>query len=277
VFSQGRFNEKQIDDKEPDPPLPIIYFTSRFRFYSASFVYSGVYTAFYCAFILVGSIPALQPALKDLFGALDTSKLAASGTSGTDAAAPQIGTPAWAAMVIMVVAPTVPWVQNYEKTLRLWLRDFSSIPFKARQLADDIVHALLSASVQARAAERTSEDALAGTFERLERLQVALASGGQRSSAAYKRFFSENADILENTVEKFRSIQKEYEAIRLVRAMPGIKQEAEQLEIKAADVGATQSEFTAYRKQMTDLLHRYARLLICSLFYVEVEEYYVRG
>ncbi len=205
AFSQGRFSEKQGDEEETDPPLPNRYFTSRFRYYSSAALYSGVFVAIYCALIVVGSIPALQDDIKDIFGSL-----AGSAARSED----EVGTPAWAAMLIMVVAPTIPWVKRHEAALRLWLQEFSDIPFKARQLADEAIRTLLASMNAAGGLDAADEPALFELFARLEQLQARLgATGRPKPDQGYKRFFKEHGELLAKTKGKIKSMRAEFETL----------------------------------------------------------------
>ena len=73
AFAQGRFSEKHVDADNIDPPLPARYFTSRFRYVSASLVFSGCYVLCYVGLIVAGSFPGFQEFLKPLFGTVGAS------------------------------------------------------------------------------------------------------------------------------------------------------------------------------------------------------------
>ncbi len=263
AFSQGRFSEKQGDEEETDPPLPNRYFTSRFRYYSSAALYSGVFVAIYCALIVVGSVPALQDDIKVIFGSL-------AGTAPDGNL--EIGTPAWAAMLIMVIAPTIPWVKRHEAGLRLWLQEFSDIPFKARQLADEAMRTLLASMNAAGGLDTADEPVLFELFARLEQLQNRLAATGRpKLDQGYKRFFKEHAELLAKTKAKIKSMRAEFEALRDA-ARPARAQRRQ----RQADAIAEHAEPAAFREALVLLVKRYARLLICAALWIEGEEYNLR-
>ncbi len=264
AFSQGRFSEKQGDEEETDPPLPNRYFTSRFRYYSSAALYSGVFVAIYCALIVVGSIPALQDDIKDIFGSL-----AGSAARSED----EVGTPAWAAMLIMVVAPTIPWVKRHEAALRLWLQEFSDIPFKARQLADEAIRTLLASMNAAGGLDAADEPALFELFARLEQLQARLgATGRPKPDQGYKRFFKEHGELLAKTKGKIKSMRAEFETLREAARRP-TRAHRRQRPVEAI---AECAEPAAFREGLVLLVKRYARLLICAALWIEGEEYNLR-
>ena len=263
AFSQGRFSEKQGDEEETDPPLPNRYFTSRFRYYSSAALYSGIFAAIYCVLIVVGSVPAFQDDLKVIFGSL-----AGSAPSG-DA---EIGTPAWAAMLIMVIAPAVPWVKKHEAALRLWLQEFSDIPFKARQLADETLRTLLDSMNTSVRLDDADEPALFDVFARLELLQNTLGTTGRpKLDQGYRRFFKEHAELLTKTKSKIRSMRAEFETQR-----DAGKPARANRRHRPAGSNAERAEPAAHREQLVLLVKRYARLLICAALWIEGEEYNLR-
>ncbi len=252
AFSQGRFSEKQIDIENIDPPLPARYFTSRFRYQSSALVFSGTYVMLYVILIVGGSLPVFQDILKPLFGTVP-------GTSTTNTG--PIGSPAWAAMVLMVVAPTIPSVRHIERGFRLWLQEFSDSPFKARGLAEEIIDALLI-SVDARPGlESAPDEALLAVFNQLEVLRAELtASGRNKHDQRYREFFVEQSEIVSRTVDEFHSLSGEMPPRRRPRAH---------------DVPVPASS-PVRRTHMTILVRRLARLTACALLYAESEEYAVR-
>lgn len=264
AFSQGRFSEKQGDEEETDPPLPNRYFTSRYRYYSSAALYSGVFVGIYCALIVIGSVPALQDDLKQLFG---------SFTGSTSIGDEDIGTPAWAAMLVMVIAPTIPWIKKQEAALRLWLQEFSDIPFKARQLADETLRTLLASMEIADSIDDAAEPALFELHARLEQLQTRLcATGRPKSDQNYKRFFKEHAELLAKTKNKIKSMRAEFDALQAA----GKPARAHRRAKHAAEGNGDKAEPMAYREQLLVLVKRYARLLACAALWIEGEEYNVR-
>jgi hypothetical protein len=266
AFSQGRFSEKQIDIENIDPPLPARYFTSRFRYISSALVFAGAYVILYICLIIVGSLPAFQDVLKPLFGSL-------AGAPRGDAPSAQnadIGTPAWAAMLIMVVAPTVPRIRRIEQSFRFWLQEFSDTPFKARELADEIIQSLLASLGPPLRLEDALEPELVAVFDRLEELRQKLtASGRSKRDQNYREFFSEQGEILSQTLNQFRIIQGELVALRKGgrRARPSIQSDAQVPSLSAPP---------SHRTQMVTLVRRLGRLIACALLYAESEEFAVR-
>ncbi len=261
VFSQGRFSEKQIDDENIDPPLPARCFTTRFRYYSSALVFAGVYVALFVCLIIIGSIPAFQDILKPVFGSLnDVPVDVASGKQN-------IGTPAWAAMIIMVIAPTVPWINRSERLLRLWLQEFSDTPFKARGLADEIIQNLLVSAGAPPNLDHASEEKLVALFGRLEELRHQLTCSGRwRRDQSYRDFYAQNGELVARTTDRFRALEWEIatEAHRNNRSS------------NTHHRRTWSAAAHPYRTQMATLVQRLSRLLACALLYSETEEYAVR-
>ena len=260
AFSQGRFSEKQLDHEELDPPLPARSFTSRFRYHSAASLYMGAFVALYCALVVVGSMPGLQGVLKDLFGsfkAVDGAALTDDGGSG----ALEIGTPAWAAMVLMVLAPTIPWLRRTELSFRLWLQDFSNIPFKARELGEDILAALAKFHGEPEGIDRASPRELTHVFEGLRKVREHLSQAGRsRRSEKYRSTFLEHDELLKRTERRFSFVVGE------LRQIPARAR-------GAAEDGPPDAP-TA--QELRVLTRRYSRLLACILLQIEAEEFYAR-
>ncbi|MCI0430344.1 MAG: hypothetical protein L0210_07370, partial [Rhodospirillales bacterium] len=129
MFSLARFNERQRDEEEIDPPIPTRAFTTRFRYQLAALTYAGCYSLGYGGLIILGSFPFSQDILIGLIGAIKDQK---------------IGTPAWAAMAVTAVLPFFGPFQRFDTGLRVRLQDFASIPLKARRLANEIVSGITS-------------------------------------------------------------------------------------------------------------------------------------
>jgi hypothetical protein len=262
VFSQGRFSEKQIDDENIDPPLPARCFTTRFRYYSSALVFAGVYVALFVCLIIIGSIPAFQDILKPLFGSLHDVPADVAGGGKQN-----IGTPAWAAMIVMVIAPTVPWINRSERLLRLWLQEFSDTPFKARGLADEIIQNLLVSTGAPPNLDHASEENLVALFGRLEELRHQLTSSGRwRRDQSYRDFYAQNGELLARTTDRFRALEWEIgtQANRKTRSSNNHHRRT------------WSAAAHPYRTQMATLVQRLGRLLACALLYSEIEEYAVR-
>lgn len=201
AFALGRFNERYIDEKNIDPPLPARYFTSRYRYYSAACIFSSAYVFFYVFLIVLFSFQFLQVVWISLFPSVPDST---------------IGTPAWAAMVLTVVAPTVPVVVRVESAIRSWLQEFSDTPYKARDLAEEFVDTLLKSDRTSTRIEDASVPTLVAVFDELEGLQTYLTTGGHRiAGQRYKTFFAENSDVLNSTIEQFRKSSMKLQVPRI--------------------------------------------------------------
>jgi hypothetical protein len=262
AFALGRFSEKQFDEENIDPPLPSRYFTSRFRYYSSSFVFAGVYAFLYVSLILLGSIPVFQGFLKTFFGS--------ASSMGASQPNVEIGTPAWAAMVIVVIAPAWPLLRQVETSVRHWLQEFSDTPFKARELAEEIIQAMLSSQGTPSRLEQASQSALIDVFDRLEELRRELtASGRIKRDQGYRAFFSENGEILTRTIDQFRAIQAELAALSRINlsARPSGQDQP--------PIGSPSPPLTHHAQSIV-LVRRLARLIACSLLFVESQEYSVR-
>jgi hypothetical protein len=263
AFAQGRFSEKHVDADNIDPPLPARYFTSRFRYVSASLVFSGCYVLCYVGLIVAGSFPGFQEFLKPLFGTVGAS-------AGGQSQAHQIGTPAWAAMALMVIAPTVPWIRRVEGSFRQWLQDFSDTPFKARQLAEEIIESLLSSVGTGRELERATDNELVTVFRQLESLRHSLtASGRTKRGQRHRDFYVEHADVVTGTINLFQSIETEINSSAKAARRPRAAATRQ-----AADPAEPLNP--GKRSQMINLIRRLARLIACALLYAESEEVSVR-
>ena len=130
IFARERFGRSEVDVDAPDLPVPIRSFTTRFRYNFAAFVYGGLYSLVYVALILIGAFPQAQDIMKQWFGAIGIDKDL------------QIATPIGAAMVATSVIPSLPFARNWDISVRTTLREFASIPLKARYIADLVLDSL---------------------------------------------------------------------------------------------------------------------------------------
>jgi hypothetical protein len=223
-FSLGRFNERKHDDSEIDPPVLTRSFTTRFRYYLAAATYTATYWAIYLMLIVVGSIPFFQEYLIQLIGTIE----------GKD-----IGTPAWAAMVITAVVPAIPRLRGLDHWLRETLQEFASIPLKARRLAEEIVSGLISAGMDG--ADRYDE--LRDQINRLTTLPKL------RKQRAYAQFFAQYKSIREN-------LDRQHDAL-----------------LSVADSEDKAGRSSALWNGLTD---RLARLIACSVLQTESDEFAAR-
>jgi hypothetical protein len=223
-FSLGRFNERQHDDSEIDPPVLTRSYTTRFRYYLAAATYTATYWTIYLMLIVVGSIPFFQEYLIQLIGTIE----------GKD-----IGTPAWAAMVITAVVPAIPRLRGLDHWLRETLQEFASIPLKARRLAEEIVSGLISAGMDG--ADRYDE--LRDQINRLTTLPKL------KKQQAYARFFAQYKSIREN-------LDRQREAL-----------------LAMADSEDKAGRDSALWNGLAD---RLARLIACSVLHTESDEYAAR-
>ena len=66
MFSLTRFNERQRDEEEIDPPIPTRAFTTRFRYQLAALTYAGCYSLGYGGLIILGGFQFSQAILINL-------------------------------------------------------------------------------------------------------------------------------------------------------------------------------------------------------------------
>jgi hypothetical protein len=178
MFSLARFNERQRDEEEIDPPIPARAFTTRFRYQLAALTYAGCYALGYGALIILGSFPFSQDILIGLIGAIKDQK---------------IGSPAWAAMAVTTILPFLGPFQRLDSALRVRLQDFASIPLKARRLANEIV-------VGVRTSHNNVPDSefYAVLIDCIARLKGSPRLSAQR---AYIRFFGSYQYVLDNLAQ----------------------------------------------------------------------------
>jgi hypothetical protein len=191
IFACGRFNERQMDIRELDPPVLVRAFTTRFRYSIAAFAYAGVYAAIYVLLISIGAIPEFQQYLKEWIG-----------TVGDEA----IGTPAWAALATTALLPAIPVFRRMDEQLRLFLYDFASIPLKARNLAQEVVSGVHQKS---RAAGR---DGAAATYETMREAIRMLSTFNRRAARGYMRFFHDNVLLEEELHNRFERLRSQADA-----------------------------------------------------------------
>lgn len=243
AFAMGRFDEKQHDQMELDPPFPNRCFTSRFRYLSTALIYALIYLCLYSILVIAGSIPYLQGLLTQLFGSVDTET--------------QIGTPAWAAMVVMVIAPTIARIKKADSRLRGWLLRFASIPYKARQLAEEIILAIRQNPKDC-SSEITTVEAIALYQELLKLSKKLTGHGGGRTNESYNEFFSTYDPIITTVYDRFETVKGEYESF-------------------CQNGGAEKAaQHASFHRQFVGLLRRHARIIACAVLQSEADEYHAR-
>lgn len=237
LFAIGRFNETRKDLEGLDPPIFVRNFTTKFRYNFAALTYAGLFAIFYMALICVGSIPELQDFLKDSIGSVPGMR-SAPGMEQLE-----VGTPSWAALAITAALPTFPPIARLDQRLREALRNFASIPGKAQSIADEMI-------AEIRAKPQPS-DWGQEIYDRLEEMLKTLrALRRLRAAESYREFFAKNEAMLELIRQKAASL-----------AVPG-------------EVSVDQEQF--YKTEWKRTSKRLARLIVCALLTVEVDEYSVR-
>lgn len=232
IFSFTRFNERQIDEEELDPPIQIASFTTRFRFKLAMLSYGGVWLVIYGVLIVLGGIPSVSEILKQWIGV-------AQGATGDEA---KIGTPAWASLAVTAILPGLPYVRGADERLRSFLRDFASIPTKVRRTADELV-----AGVRSLVKEASVGQNLVSSYELLQQFVERLRDTQQRRfGRTYSDFFARNRTVLENLNRRFEEIAGDR-----LKANGSIDQSAPLLEA---------------------LSKRIARFVVCAVLSVEPDE-----
>lgn len=248
LFASGRFNEKQQDDLEFDPPFPNRCFTTQFRYMSTALIYALFHVAVYGGLVLAGSIPNFQGVLKELFG--EVGKVATNET---------IGTPAWAAMVVMVVAPTISWVKRVDARLRKWLLGFANIPVKARRIGDEIIVAIRPpvAGVPFVNLSKRPIDELISLFDDLGNLRTWL-SDSNGTPTRVGEFLAGQTSIVKALDVQFENVRESYEAF------------------SAKIAGQPSPQVESFRRQFSSLVRRHARLIACSVLYTKSDEFSAR-
>lgn len=253
LYSLSRFNEKYHGEEEVDPPLPNRCFTTRFRFYSTWLVYCLFFLIAYSLLIVFGSIPRFQDLLKELVGSV------AQHGGGSET----IGSPAWAAMVVMVVAPALKPVHLVDFNLRRWLLRFASIPMKVRSLADELVMCYASSANPAEAGDdvwQLSDESLWAADAALEALKQQLKSDHNPKADRYRAFFNEHDGVVTGIEQKAQILKARRDD---VVALPAAE----------AESGVATSML---HEQLAAQVMRHARFLCCAVLNVEAGEYEAR-
>ena len=243
IFARERFGRSEVEVDEPDLPVPVRSFTTRFRYNFAAFVYGGLYSLIYVALIFLGAFPQAQEIVKQWFGAV-----------GVDDKF-QIATPIGAAMVAMSVIPSLPFARKWDIGVRATLREFASIPLKARYIADLLVDRLAKTVGLARAFGGEPGMPLKDLTEKKIRLYEKITdcirllqrSNRLRAARQYDLYFS-----------KYRNIEE-----GLDDAIAAIKSDAE-----------APSECSSFVVDQLDVMNRkLSRYLVSALLVVETDEY----
>jgi hypothetical protein len=243
IFARERFGQTQLEADELELPVPVRSFTTRFRYNFAAFVYGGLYSAIYGALICLGAFPNVQDVIKQWFGTIGIEQKI------------QIGTPIGAAMLTISVLPSIPFVRNWDNGVRSTLREFASIPLKARYIADLIVDHVartigLSAAYDGdptKAPEELVRRKLQ-IFDRLKEMIRKLQNGNRlRAARQYDLYFS-----------KFRNIEESIDdSVSKIRS----------------DIGSAPGSWTFLIDQVDSMNRRMSRYLVSALLIVETDEY----
>ena len=244
IFARERFGQRQSGiDEELLLPIPMRTFTTRFRYNFAAFVYGGISSTTYVALVCLGAFPELQELIKTWFGAVGV---------GVDIGDHTIATPLGAAVVVTSVLPSIPFVRNLDGDLRATLRDFASIPLKAKFMAglliDRLEKEVESAGGGTAQTGHAAIDAKLALFEGLKSKVHDLQHLTRlRAARSYIAFFSKYLKIQDQIEKSVESIQKE---LRSAKAS---------------------SEFL--NEQIEDANERMAQFIVCGILAVEADEY----
>lgn len=243
IFARERFGRSEADVDELDLPVPVRSFTTRFRYNFAAFVYGGLYSLTYVALLLLSAFPQAQKIVKQWFGAVGVDdKL-------------QIATPIGAAMVAMSVIPSIPFARNWDIGVRATLREFASIPFKARYIADLVADRLAREAGLAKAFGRDPDVPLQVLAEKKlllhekirDRIRQIQRSNRLRAARQYALYFAKHRSIDEGVGDAIAAIRNDIE---------------------------TRADYSGFMIDQIDLMNRkLARYLVSALLVVEADEY----
>ncbi|MEJ2431843.1 MAG: hypothetical protein P8Y53_01260 [Pseudolabrys sp.] len=156
----------------------------------------------------------------------------------------EVGTPSWAALAITAALPTVRPVARFDQSLRDRLHDFASIPLKAQSIADEVIAEIRREQGVPDPDEKQVYEALVrllGQLRHLKRL---------RAAESYREFFAKNDSMIEQIGQKAANLP----------------------EVQASS--PEQSRY--YQNEWETATKRLARLVVCALLTVEVDEFSVR-
>lgn len=205
VFALNRFAVSDSGPDESDPRVVARSFTTRFRYYLSAVAYVGCYEFAYGILVGIGSFPFLQDILKEWIGTLNFK--------GPDGNLVAIGTPAWAALAVTSILPAAPGFSGVDRKIRETLRDFASIPHKARALAREIVEQLSRPTAPgATGAAGNEGDEARGKARQLDWIAKAvdkLQDGGSnpRNAPAYSGFFSTYGGALQHARRRKQKLE----------------------------------------------------------------------
>lgn len=242
VFAHERFGKHEYEVEELEFPIPIRSFTTRFRYAFAASVYGGSFACYYICLILIGSTPSLQGVIKQWFGTIGTEQHY------------DIGTPIGAAMIAMSIVPSIPFMRTVDLRVRAALRDFASIPLKARYIAELIIGQLTEQQGLSPANEATdqhSDDLLNANLaiygKMKEMIQTLQRSKRLRAARKYAAFFHQYRNVEDGLDESIGKIA-EYKSTATANAS-----------FMAEQAGAAAQKLSRY--------------LACALLVVEADEY----
>lgn len=189
-FAANRFAVSASTQDEFDPPVVPRSFTTRFRYYLSAATYVAFYEFAYLVLVSIGSFPFLQKLLEDWITTLGEAKNQ------------EIGTPAWAALVVTTILPPTYGFRDLDEKIRDILQKFASIPHKARRLAEEIVAELSMPAAQAGPVAggdaldepRRKARQLDWFYRSIDILQD--STKNEHNADAYKKFFKKYAGVL---------------------------------------------------------------------------------
>ena len=237
VFAYSRFAISKDSSDEIDPPLVARSFTTRFRYYMGASTYVGLYEFLFVMLVGLGSFQFLQDLLTKWIGSLEVP-----GEKNL-----AIGTPAWAALVVTSLMPSAPGFSTLDRQARDFLHRFSSIPVKARALAQEIIS-------EAAKLESNKDDGrkllsqLSWLREAVELLQD--GTKNPLKSAQYSKFFGTYREAYNRAIKKEKKFLETLEA------------------------GAESTPFMI--NELRDMVNHMARFLSCALLMIEPTEHQVR-
>lgn len=233
----------------PDPkelPLPPRSFTTFFRYALALSTYFGGYASAYLAFILLASVPATREMMSDILTSLGVQ---------IDQV---VGSPAWGAVLVTAILPSVKGFKQVDDWGRGRLQDFASIPVKAKLISEELVDHLKGGKLEIN--ENSSRQQISAAIkihrERFEHLQTAWKKLHQITAPIagrrYRKFYKEND----------QKIMQRFEHEFAGRPAEG----------KTLDLASARHIEDHHREAVL----RLARYIICGMLLSEGTEYRVR-
>ena len=202
LFAHSRFSASEPESNKEDPRVVSRSFTTRFRYALSAIAYIVFFESFFGLLVGIGSLPFLRDILADWIGGLKIP----------DNQDGEVGTPAWAALFVTAVLPSAPGFSTVDRAVRKALHNFASIPFKARNLARELLDNLkpefLNSLHGDYAVDVAGENALAQheaaqfawLFDAIEKLKDNTMLGNKADD--YKKFFEADYRDIWNGVQQ---------------------------------------------------------------------------